>query len=121
MDNTTPETRVQVAQKLRRVADVVAELEEAGMRIIQAEGTITRMDNVLLSIQEPGIIDAFRGWLSKKGLDYAMDYKPNNEPDPVLDLAWEVSTVYNMVRVHGYLTREDKAEWEKKGDNDETV
>lgn len=114
MDYTTPETKTQVAQKLRHLADVVAELEEAGVRIIKAEGTITRMDNVLLSLHEPGNIDALRAWLKKKGLDYAMDYKPNDEPDPSLDLSWEISTVYSMVQLQGYLTRKEKDEWDKE-------
>lgn len=109
MDNTTPEIRVQVAQKLRRLADVVAELEEAGVRVIKAEGTITRMDNVLLSLHEPGSLDAFRGWLEKKGLDYAMDYRPGI--DPRLTLCWDLTTIYNGVELQGFLSDEDAELW----------
>lgn len=114
MDNTTPKTRLQVAQKLRRLTDVAAELEEAGVRIITAEATTTRQDNILVSAHERDSIDIFRAWLGKRGLDYAMDYRPNDKPDPSLDLAWEFSAVYNTVLVHGFLTGEEKGEWDKE-------
>lgn len=105
MDYSTPETKVQVAQKLRHLADVVAELEEAGVRIINAEGTTTRMDNVLLSLFESGSLGAFWAWMDKKGLDYALEHLPSN--DRLLELSWDLTTIYKGVELQGFLSDEE--------------
>lgn len=120
MDSITLSPKVQVAQKLRRLVDVVAELEEAGVRIIKAECTTTaEMDNVLLSLHEPGSLNVFLAFMDARGLDYAL--KPLHINDPLLTLSWDLTTIYKGVKLQGFLSDEEKAELEKKGDNDEIV
>lgn len=110
MQDTTKTDASQVAQKLRRLTDVAAELEAAGVRIIIAEATVTRQDSILVSAHERSSIRVFLDWRRAAGIGVELFCKSDDETD----LCWEFRAERNGVIVHGYLMDEEKDEWDKE-------
>lgn len=105
MDNTTPEKKMQVSDKLRRLAGVVEALEAAGICVIIAEAT-TREDNVLVFAHDKEKIRNFQNWLRTMGLTAGLVEDPRDS-----GLNWTYTVQWHGVTLDGFLTDEEADFW----------
>ena len=106
MNNLTTRTeKKSIPDQLRILEGVADSLTEAGVAIIIAEATTTRQPYILISHQH----DELRQWAAENELDLVID---SLEKDEKSHLNFEIWTEINGIRVTGYMTDQEKEDYD---------
>ena len=113
MDNLTTGTpkKSTIHDQLLIMSGIVDSLTEAGVRIITAEATTTRQPNSLVTRHYDKTHDCLRRWAAENEIDLIVEPM---EKDYKTGLNWEIHTEVNGVWIHGYLTDEEKEEYDRE-------
>lgn len=114
MDNLTTGTpkKSTIHDQLLIMSGIVDSLTEAGVRIIIAEATSNRKPNILISQHyDNGRHACLRRWAAENEIDLIVEPM---EKDYKTGLNWEIHTEVNGVWIHGYLTDEEKEEYDRE-------
>lgn len=112
MDHSTKKVGMQVADRLRHLAEVTASLEASGVRIISAEVSRTRNREsgyVLVSVHDSDNMASCLACLRSEGVAVEFDWVADGQTE----LVWEFGAEFNGVRLGGYLTEDEKAAWDE--------
>lgn len=88
---------------------VARNLENAGVRIISAEASITRGDDILFY---SATVREFREWAKAHNLEVTVTY----HDDSCSGLNWRVGTTVNGIAIFAYLTDREKESYDAEAE-----
>ncbi len=107
-DSTGTEKKSRVQDGLRKLLLLVKLLEDEGIKVVTAEASLTRGNDILFS----GGFDLFRKWCKKHGLKVECNYRPECGDY----LTWTIRTEYHGVDIHSYMTDTDKEAYDAEAE-----